>query len=156
MEDKVTATKVGAAATNRPKATRAMEDKVLPMTKAPARPRPARQVVEDEVLATAHTFGTALHRVGAMDATTLRDLDALCLPRRPDYGSAEVRRIRAAARMSQPVFARLLGVDKSAVAQWERGAKRPSGPAARLLEVLDPEKGESPVVQVRRGMARAG
>jgi len=58
--------------------------------------------------------------------------------------------------MSQPVFARLLGVDKSAVAQWERGAKRPSGPAARLLEVLDPEKGESPIVQVRRSMARAG
>ena len=126
------------------------------MAKAPARRHSARQVVEDEVLATAHAFGTALHRVGAMGATTLRDLDALCLPPRPDYGSAEVRRIRAAARMSQPVFARLLGVDKSAVAQWERGAKRPSGPAARLLEVLDPEKDESPVVQVRRGMARAG
>jgi putative transcriptional regulator len=89
-----------------------------------------------------------------MDTATMRDLDALCLPPRPDYGSAEVRRIRAAARMSQPVFARLLGVDKSAVAQWERGAKRPSGPAARLLEVLDPERGEeSPVVRVRRAMS---
>jgi putative transcriptional regulator len=89
-----------------------------------------------------------------MDTATMRDLDALCLPPRPDYGSAEVRRIRAAARMSQPVFARLLGVDKSAVAQWERGAKRPSGPAARLLEVLDPERSEeSPVVRVRRAMS---
>ena len=131
-----------------------MEGKARTMSKAPAQ-RPARQLVEDEVLATAHVLGAALHRVGAMDAATLRDLDALCLPPRPDYGGAEVRRIRAAARMSQPVFARLLGVDKSAVAPWERGAKRPSGPAARLLEVLDPEKGESPVVQVRRGMARA-
>jgi len=36
--------------------------------------------------------------------------------------------------MSQPVFARLLGAGKSAVAQWERGAKRPSGPTARLPE----------------------
>lgn len=124
--------------------------------KAPALRRPVRQAVDDEVLATAHALGAVLHRVGAMDAATLRDLDALCLSPRPDYGGAEVRRIRAAARMSQPVFARLLGVDKSAVAQWERGAKRPSGPAARLLEVLDPEKDESPVVQVRRGMARAG
>jgi DNA-binding transcriptional regulator YiaG len=26
--------------------------------------------------------------------------------------------------MSQPIFARLLGMDKSAVAQWERDAKR--------------------------------
>jgi len=133
-----------------------MEGKMQTMAKAPAGRRPARQAVEDEVLATAHALGAALHRVGAMDATTMRGLDALCLPPRPDYSGAEVQRIRAAARMSQPVFARLLGVDKSAVAQWERGAKRPSGPAARLLEVLDPEKGESPVVQVRRGMARAG
>lgn len=120
--------------------------------KAGAPKRPAPRAIEDEVLATAHALGTALLRVGAVDAATMRDLDALCLPPRPEYGSAEVRRIRAAARMSQPVFARLLGVDKSAVAQWERGAKRPSGPAARLLEVLDPERGESPVVQVRRGM----
>ena len=134
-----------------------MKGKVRTMAKAPAKRRPAWQVVEDEALATAHAFGTALHRVGTMDATTLRDLDALCLPPRPDYGSAEVRRIRVAARMSQPVFARLLGVDKSAVAQWERGAKRPSGPAARLLEVLDPERGEeSPVVRVRRAMAPVG
>jgi hypothetical protein len=49
---------------------------------------------------------------------------------------------------------RLLGVEKSAVAQWERGAKRPSGPALRLLEVLDPEKPDSPVVQVRRSLTR--
>jgi len=120
---------------------------------ATSRARPAKRDVEDEVLATAHGLAAALHRVGAMDALDMQDMDRLCLPPRPEYGSAEVKRIRAATRMSQPVFARLLGVDKSAVAQWERGAKRPSGPALRLLEVLDPEKPESPVVQVRRGMA---
>jgi putative transcriptional regulator len=115
--------------------------------------RMGRQAVEDEVLATAHTLARALHRVGAMDTVTIRDVERLCLPPRPDYDGAEVRRIRASARMSQPVFARLLGVDKSAVAQWERGAKRPSGPALRLLELLDPAKPESPIVQVRRAMA---
>ena len=133
-------------------ATRA-QGKAATAKRAPAR----RATTEDEVLATAHALGAALHRVGAVDAATMRDLDALCLPPRPEYGGAEVRRIRAAARMSQPVFARLLGVDKSAVAQWERGAKRPSGPAARLLEVLDPERGEeSPVVRVRRAMVPTG
>jgi hypothetical protein len=55
--------------------------------------------------------------------------------------------------MGQPVFARLLGADKSSVAQWERGAKRPSRPAFRLLEVLDPDKPDGPIVQVRRSMA---
>jgi putative transcriptional regulator len=119
---------------------------------ATSRPRPTKRAVEDEVLATAHGLAAALHRVGAMDTLDMRDMDRLCLPPRPDYGSAEVRRIRAATRMSQPLFARLLGVDKSAVAQWERGAKQPSGPALRLLEVLDPERPESPVLQVRQGM----
>jgi putative transcriptional regulator len=121
----------------------------MPRTK----PEPKPRAVESEVLATAHAFAAALHRVGALDALGMRELDRLCLPPRPDYGGPDVRRIRAATRMSQPVFARLLGVEKSAVAQWESGAKRPSGPALRLLEVLDPEKPESPVVQVRRGMA---
>jgi putative transcriptional regulator len=119
---------------------------------ATTRARPAKRVVEDEILETAHGLAAALHRVGAMDALDMRDMDRLCLPPRPEYGSAAVKRIRAATRMSQPVFARLLGVDKSAVAQWERGAKRPSGPALRLLEVLDPDKPDSPIVQVRRDM----
>jgi len=122
---------------------------------ASARPKPRKQTMEDDVLATAHGLAAALHRVGAMDELSMRDMDQLCLPPRPDYTGPDVRRIRAAARMSQPVFARLLGVDKSAVAQWERGAKRPSGPALRLLEVLDPTKPESPVVQVRRGMTQS-
>ena len=118
------------------------------------RPKPTKRMtarmVEDDLLATAHDLATALHRAGAMDAISMREMDRLCLPPRPDYSGPEVKRIRAATRMSQPVFARLLGVEKSAVAQWERGAKRPSGPALRLLEVLDPNKPDSPIVQVRR------
>ena len=127
----------------------------MAMNRAKSTKRMGLRAVEDDVLATAHGLAAALHRVGAMDELSMRDMDRLCLPPRPDYGSSEVRRIRAATRMSQPVFARLLGVDKSAVAQWERGAKRPSGPALRLLEVLDPNKPDSPIVQVRRGMVEA-
>jgi putative transcriptional regulator len=108
--------------------------------------------VEADVFATAHDLSIALHEVGAMDDVTMRHIDQICLSARPDYDGPGVRRIRAATRMSQPVFARLLGVDKSAVAQWERGAKRPSGPVLRLLEVLDPDRPESPVVQARRAM----
>jgi putative transcriptional regulator len=117
----------------------------------PAKPTLAREV-EADMLATAHGLAAALHRVGAMHALDMRAMDRLCLPPRPDYSGPDVRRIRAATRMSQPVFARLLGVEKSAVAQWERGAKQPSGPVLRLLEVLDPDKPDSPIVQVRRGM----
>jgi|ERR1017187_6866555 putative transcriptional regulator len=120
--------------------------------KAKPSKRITARAVEDDVLATAHGLAAALDRAGAMDAVSMREMDQLCLPPRPDYSGPEVKRIRAATRMSQPVFARLLGVEKSAVAQWERGAKRPSGPVLRLLKVLDPSKPESPIVQVRRGI----
>jgi putative transcriptional regulator len=119
---------------------------------AATRGRPAKRVAADEVLETAHGLAAALPCVGAMDALDMRAMDRLWLPPRPECDSAAVKRIRAATRMSQPVLARLMGVDKSAVAQWERGAKRPSGPALRLLEVLDPDKPEGRVVQVRGGM----
>jgi len=120
----------------------------MPTTKAKTSKRMGVSAVEGDVLATAYGLAAALHHVGALDVVDMRDMDRLCLP-------PEIKRIRAATRMSQPVFARLLGVNKSAVAQWERGVKRPSGPALRLLEVLDPDKPDSPVVQVRRSIEKA-
>jgi putative transcriptional regulator len=91
----------------------------------------------------------ALHEVGAMDDVTMREMDKLCLSPVPAYSPAQIRRIRSSTGMSQPVFARLLGVGKSAVAQWEQGERKPSGPALRLLEAFDP-KAVSPVYQVRQ------
>ncbi len=122
---------------------------------ATGKARQSTQAMEDEALATAHGLAVALHRVSAMDALEMCDMDRLCLPPQPECISGQVKRIRAATRMSELVFARPLGVDKSAVAQWERGAKRRSGPALRLLEVLDPDKPDSPIVQVRRGMVES-
>jgi len=48
----------------------------------------------------------------------------------------EIRAIRQRERVSQPVFARYLNVSKNLVSDWERGAKRPGGPALRLLTVV--------------------
>lgn len=105
------------------------------------------------ILRTAHKAAKALHEVGAIDSVTLRDMDELCLPPAPTYSPAQVRRIRASTGMSQSVFARLMGVGKSAVAQWEQGQKKPSGPASRLLEAFDYETAASPVLQVRQRLA---
>ena len=59
-------------------------DSIIVVPRAPAARRRPWRSVEDEVLATAHALGVALHRVGALDAAALRGLDALCLPSRPD------------------------------------------------------------------------
>jgi putative transcriptional regulator len=103
----------------------------------------------DRILASAHKVAEALHEVGAMDDVTMREMDKLCLPPVPTYSPAQIRRIRSSTGMSQPVFARLMGVGKSAVAQWEQGEKKPGGPALRLLEAFD-RTARSPVYLVRQ------
>ena len=52
-----------------------------------------------------------------------------------------VREIRQASGMSQAQFAAAYGFSVRTVQEWERGAKRPSGPARTLLRAIraDPE-----------------
>jgi len=49
----------------------------------------------------------------------------------------EIRALRKREHLSQPVFARYLNVSKNLVSDWERGVKRPGGPALRLLTVIE-------------------
>jgi putative transcriptional regulator len=90
-----------------------------------------------DILRSVHTSARALHEAGVLDRTTLREFDALCLPAAPAYGAEEIKALRRRLRVSQPVLAAYLGVTKSTIAQWERGAKAPRGPALRLLDLAD-------------------
>jgi putative transcriptional regulator len=49
---------------------------------------------------------------------------------------AEIKQIREANNVSQPVFARYLNTSESTVEKWETGAKRPSGMALKLLTII--------------------
>jgi putative transcriptional regulator len=89
------------------------------------------------ILDAVHELAKDLHAEGAMDAITMRMMDELCLPKKRAFTAEDVRRIRAGTRMSQPVFAVLMGVGASTVAQWEQGHKKPNGASARLLDVID-------------------
>jgi putative transcriptional regulator len=48
----------------------------------------------------------------------------------------DIRKLREKAHMSQAVFARYLNLTVGCVSQLERGAKRPTGPALVLLNVI--------------------
>ncbi|HXZ01049.1 MAG TPA: helix-turn-helix domain-containing protein [Stellaceae bacterium] len=48
----------------------------------------------------------------------------------------DIRKLREDAHMSQAVFARCLNLTTGYVSQLERGAKRPTGPALALLNVI--------------------
>lgn len=93
------------------------------------------------ILAEVHEAAQDLHEAGAIGALTMRRFDALCLPPVRHYKAADVRRIRQRANVSQPVFAAVLNVSKATVAAWERdkerGGKEPSGPALKLLDLVE-------------------
>jgi putative transcriptional regulator len=98
-----------------------------------------------EILDIAQDMARDLFKAGAMDEITMRKVNALCLPPKRTFRPEDIRRIRMANHVSQAVFAALLGIGKTTVQQWEHGQKRPSGPAQRLLDLID-----------RKGLAALG
>ena len=89
------------------------------------------------LLAAMHTSATDLHEIGLIDMRRMHEYDALCLPPVPAYSPAKIKAIRARHNLSQAVMAAALNASLSTVRQWEIGQKKPSGPAAKLLSVLD-------------------
>lgn len=81
------------------------------------------------------TRGTLVSAATA-DKITMRILgDKAPAPPAP-LAPDEIRRLREKAGMSQAVFARYLNLTTGYLSQLERGAKRPSGPALALLNVI--------------------
>lgn len=93
--------------------------------------------VTSKVLRNVHETATGLFGIGVIDKATMREFDLLCLAPARERTPEDIRDLRLRNRVSQPVFAAFLGVGKTAVQQWEQGHKRPSGPALRLLEVVE-------------------
>jgi putative transcriptional regulator len=89
-----------------------------------------------EAFAAIHETMEALHEAGAIDKQTMREFDDACLTPVRMLSPEEIRQIREAEHISQPVFARYLNVSKNLVSDWERGVKKPGGPALRLLTVI--------------------
>jgi len=90
-----------------------------------------------DALASIHETMEALHEVGAIDKQTMREFDDACLTPVEPLSPEAIRALREREHLSQPVFARYLNVSKNLVSDWERGVKRPGGPALRLLTVIE-------------------
>jgi putative transcriptional regulator len=57
--------------------------------------------------------------------------------RRTQMPTATVRGIRERTSLSQSDFARLVGVSVKTIQNWEQERRRPTGPAAALLRIID-------------------
>lgn len=96
----------------------------------------ARKQYRSSIMASVHETAEGLHAAGIMPKRTLHEFDELCLtPVRP-LKPKEIRALRLREGASQAVFARYLNLTVGYVSQLERGAKRPTGPALVLLNVI--------------------
>lgn len=86
-----------------------------------------------------------LNRIGAYsDAelvkTTIRMLGRDALPKVPPLSPKDIVTLRERTGVSQAVMAGFLNVATKTLGQWERGERRPTGAALKLLHVVK-EKG---------------
>ncbi len=100
------------------------------MTKKPSR-------LVKELLETAGD----MHDAGLLDRDTyekitMRHLGRKNMPKASPITAGQIRAMRERANMSQAVFARHLNLTAGYVSQLERGAKRPTGAALALLNVI--------------------
>lgn len=74
-----------------------------------------------------------MHRIGVVDKKTMRKFDASCLTEAEDMTPQQIQKLREHAGVSQSIFAAHLNVRPTLVSAWERGDRKPSGPAKKLL-----------------------
>lgn len=98
---------------------------------------PMKLKFKSDAFAAIHSSASALHKVGAIDKATMKDFDAMALSVVPQIKPAQIKRLRERYRVSQPVFARYLNTSESTVEKWETGAKKPSGMALKLLDIVE-------------------
>lgn len=91
---------------------------------------------KSDAFASIHQSASALHKVGAVSKTTLREFDEACLSMPESFQAKDIKKLREQHHVSQPIFARYLNTSESTVQKWEAGAKRPSGTALKLLSVV--------------------
>ena len=95
-----------------------------------------KKTYRSEVAAAVHEMVEGFHEAGLVDKQTMREFDASCIAAAEQLPPDGIRALREREQVSQPVFARYLNVSKNLVSDWERGIKRPGGPALRLLSVV--------------------
>lgn len=82
-----------------------------------------------------------LNKIGAIGddelrKTTMRMLGPDAVPKVTRLSPAEIAEVREKAGVSQAVLAGYFNVAVNTVGQWERGERRPTGAALKLLHVV--------------------
>ena len=92
--------------------------------------------MSESILDVMHETAKGLHKAGAMDIKTMREIESLCLPKMKTYSATQIKRLRLKNKTSQSVFAAYLNTSASTVQKWETGQKKPNGPSLKLLNLV--------------------
>ena len=92
---------------------------------------------KSRILETVHTAAKDLYSVGLIDKKKMDKYNLLCTTTVPDYSPSKIKSLRARHHISQAVLATVINTSLSTVRKWEIGAKHPSGPSLKLLNILD-------------------
>ena len=92
---------------------------------------------KSELMAAVHQTAERLREVGVIDKKTMRQFDEECLTPIVQFEAAKIRNLREREAVSQKVFAIYLNVPVTLVSQWERGERKPSGAAIKLLSLVE-------------------
>jgi putative transcriptional regulator len=86
-----------------------------------------------------------LYKSGAVDEITLKEVRAMALPEVKPYAPKAIARLRKKLKLSQAALARFINTSVYTVQKWEQGTKKPSGPALKLLHIIE-DKGLSAII----------
>jgi putative transcriptional regulator len=78
-----------------------------------------------------------LYELGAIDRKTMREFKTFRFEEPKSYSAYDIKRLRLREKASQAVFAKYLNTSVSTVQKWEIGEKKPSGPALKLLDLVE-------------------
>lgn len=98
--------------------------------------------MDESILEVVYESAKGLNNAGIMDAKTMYEIDALCLPPVKTYTPEEIKGIRLENEVSQTIFAAYLNISPSTIQRWEWGQAKPRGPSLKLLNLVE-QKGIS-------------
>jgi putative transcriptional regulator len=75
------------------------------------------------------------HHLAGKQKLTLRTVTRPLPPRVKSLTPSQVRSIRKKLNVSQPVFAAMMNIPTVTAVSWERGRRKPTGAALRLLDI---------------------
>ena len=91
---------------------------------------------KSELMGAIHETAQDLHQAGLLSDKKMKHFDEACLTRAEPLTGDEIRAIREKEQLTQAAFAIHLNIGKNQVSDWERGIKKPSGAALKLLTLV--------------------